>query len=69
MNVAIRQWEPIATAPDNQVVEVAVLEAHGYHAFACRVRRMENGWVIDEDETKGAVPIDPTHWRDCPNDH
>jgi hypothetical protein len=55
-------WRPISTAPFDILIEVAVIDRAGVHAFAHPVRRMADGWLADE--LKGGIGIDPTHWRD-----
>ena len=54
-------WEPIATAPYDRDLEVAVIEGGEVHALAFACRRKPKGWV---DVRKGSpLFIRPTHWR------
>jgi len=59
---ARKDWHPIATAPFNREVELAVLDTAGRsHALVFPCHRVLHGWV----EAKTAVPVivRPTHWR------
>lgn len=54
-------WEPIAIAPYDRNLEVAVIEAGEVHALVFACRRKPEGWV---DVRKGLpLFIRPTHWR------
>jgi hypothetical protein len=55
-------WEPIATAPYDHDLELAVIDALGEHAlvFPCR-RSILDGWI--NATTGKKVDVRPTHWR------
>ena len=56
-------WQPIATAPYDRDLELAVIDASGEHAlvFPCR-RSILDGWT---NRTTGKrVDVRPTHWRE-----
>lgn len=57
-----REWKAIQTAPFDQLIEVAVIDHDGVHAFIFPVRRLAGGWLADG--IKGRIDIDPTHWRE-----
>jgi hypothetical protein len=54
-------WHPIATAPFDRDLELAVLEAGNAHALVMRCRRNRHGWA--NASTGKPVDVDPTHWR------
>jgi hypothetical protein len=57
------EWKPIATAPFNRDLEVAVLDYDGVHAAVFPCRRVLHGWI----NAKTKQPIEelrPTHWRE-----
>jgi hypothetical protein len=49
------QWEPIATAPFDRELELAVLDKD-----ACR--RISGGWI--NAKSKQQIDVRPTHWRE-----
>lgn len=54
-------FKPIATAPFDCDLELAVIDASGEHALVFPCRRVLNGWV---DGTTGKpIAVRPTHWR------
>jgi len=54
-------WEPIATAPKDQELELAVIERSEVHVLVFACHRSRSGWI---DARNGRpVFIDPTHWR------
>jgi len=55
-------WHPIATAPFDRDLELAVLEAGKAHALVVRCRRSRHGWA--NAATGKPVEVNPTHWRD-----
>jgi hypothetical protein len=56
------EWQPIATAPFNRDLELAVLDAHGSpHALVFPCRKVLHRWV--EAGTAVPVIVSPTHWR------
>ncbi|TPQ30522.1 hypothetical protein C2U70_26310 [Bradyrhizobium guangdongense] len=54
-------WQPIATAPIAEDLELSVIENAEVHSLVFPCRRSEDGWV--DCQTKRLVPIHPTHWR------
>jgi len=58
-------WHPIATAPFDRDLEVAVLEKSDVHALAVRCRRVPLGWV--NAVTGKPIDVNPTHWREWPD--
>jgi hypothetical protein len=56
------QWQPIATAPFESDLQLAVIDVSGTHALVFPCRRAVYGWV----STKAGVAADvhPTHWRE-----
>jgi hypothetical protein len=55
-------WRPIATAPFDCDLEVAVINHDGAHALAFPCRRILSGWA--DAITKKLVAVYPTHWRE-----
>jgi len=55
-------WHPIATAPFDRDLELAVLEKDDVHALVVRCRRDSLGWV--NAATGQPIRVDPTHWRE-----
>jgi len=60
-------WHPIATAPFNCDLELAVLEGADAHALVFRCRRARNGWI--NAATGVRIDVEPTHWREWPDNH
>lgn len=56
------QWQPIATAPFDRDLELAVLEAGETHALVFPCRRAPAGWL--RSATEDPVKVHPTHWRE-----
>jgi hypothetical protein len=56
------EWQPIATAPFDRDLEVAVIGCDGTHALVFACRRILGGWV--DAKTKKPVTVYPTHWRE-----
>jgi len=54
-------WCPIATAPFDRDLELAVLEAGKAHALVMRCRRIRQGWA--NAVTGKLLDVNPTHWR------
>lgn len=54
-------WKPIATAPFDRVLELAVVGSDGPHALVFPCLRILCGWI--SAETKKPVEVRPTHWR------
>lgn len=60
-------WHPIATAPFDCDLELAVLEGGDVHALVMRCRRVPLGWV--NTTTGKPIDVNPTHWREWPEAH
>ena len=54
-------WEPIATAPFDCDLQLAVIDAQGVHKLVFPCRRVLHGWL--NAETRLPVLVRPTHWR------
>jgi hypothetical protein len=54
-------WQPIASAPFDHDIELAVIDYDGAHALVFPCRRILSGWM--NAETKERVEVHPTHWR------
>jgi len=54
-------WEPIASAPSDGDLELAVLDRDGHHALVFPCRRMADGWM--NALTRERLDVHPTHWR------
>jgi hypothetical protein len=54
-------WQPIATAPFEEDLELAVLDSDGEHALVFPCRRVPGGWI--NPANKQWVIVQPTHWR------
>lgn len=54
-------WNPVATAPFGQDLQLAVIDQDGVHALVFPCQRERTGWrnVV----TGAPVDIRPTHWR------
>ena len=56
------EWQPIATAPIDRDLELAVLDDDGVHALVFACRRARQGWV--KSKSGASVDVHPTHWRE-----
>lgn len=54
-------WHPIANAPFNRDLELAVLDHDGPHALVFPCRRTLTGWIASK--TRQRLDVWPTHWR------
>ena len=54
-------WQPIATAPFNCDLEIAVLDEDGAHALVFACRRIPGGWT--KSRTQEQIEVHATHWR------
>jgi hypothetical protein len=54
-------WQPIATAPFDRDLQLAVLDTRGSHALVFPCRRVLHGWA--QAVTRAPVTVHPTHWR------
>ena len=55
-------WQPIASAPFDCDLELAVIEQDGPHAVVFACRRTDDGWI--NAKSKERVGVHPTHWRE-----
>ena len=55
-------WQPIATAPFDRDLELAVIDRDGTHALVFPCRRVLTGWV--RASTRDKVEVSPSHWRE-----
>jgi hypothetical protein len=64
----VEMWEPIATAPYDRDLELAVIDASGeLHSLVFSCRRTLDGWI--NAKTKKRVEVYPTHWRGRKTEH
>ena len=54
-------WTPIASAPYDRDLELAVIDEEGYHALVFPCRRRDGHWV--DARTGATVQVRPSHWR------
>ena len=69
LNAALRRlcdvdkmWHPIAGAPSNRDIELAVVDTDGPHALVFPCRRIAAGWMNAQSGER--LDVRPTHWRD-----
>lgn len=56
-------WQPIATAPFDRDLRLAVIDRQGVaHALVFPCRRILGGWL--KAETNARIDVDPTHWQE-----
>jgi hypothetical protein len=55
-------WNPIASAPFDRELELAVLGYDGAHALVFPCRRILYGWI--DAATLRPVQVSPSHWRE-----
>jgi len=55
-------WQPVASAPFERHLELAVIDGRKSHALVFPCCRVADGWI--EARTGRRVDIVPTHWRD-----
>ena len=56
-------WKPIATAPYDRDLRLALIDARGEaHALVFPCRRILGGWI--KAQTQERLSIDPTHWQE-----
>ncbi len=58
----VEGWLPIATAPFDRDLELAVIDYDGVHALVFPCRRVLGSWI--KSETKERLDVQPTHWRE-----
>lgn len=56
------EWQPVATAPFDRNIELAVIRSATPHAVAFPCRRILHGWL--DADTKESIDVQPTHWRE-----
>ena len=56
------EWRPIATAPFDRDLELAVINYYGVHTLIFPCRRILTGWL--KSGTQEQVNVLPTHWRE-----
>ena len=56
------EWQPIATAPFDRDLELAVINYDGVHALVFPCRRILGSWI--DAETRERIDVRPTHWRE-----
>jgi hypothetical protein len=54
------EWLPIATAPYDCELELAVIDPEA-HALVFPCRRISGGWI--KAATDERIEVHPTHWR------
>jgi len=54
-------WHPIATAPFNYDLELAVQDRDGTHSLVFPCQRTLTGWIASK--TGERLDVSPTHWR------
>lgn len=59
------EWKPIAAAPFDCDLELAVIEYDGTHALVFPCRRLLHGW-LNAQTKKPIYDLRPTHWRYWP---
>jgi hypothetical protein len=60
--VSLLGWHAISRAPFDRDLELAVLDTDGPHALVFPCQRILHGWV--KAETREAIEVRPTHWRE-----
>jgi hypothetical protein len=56
------EWEPIAAAPFDRDLQLAVIENDDQHVLTFPCRRIFGGWLHAESGKR--VDVNPTHWRE-----
>jgi hypothetical protein len=56
-----QSWQPVATAPFDRLLELAVIDRDGVHTVAFACRRILGGWL--KAESRERIEVAPTHWR------
>jgi len=54
-------WQPIATAPFDRDLQLAVIDGDGPHLLVFPCRRILHGWM--KAGTQERIDVRPTHWR------
>jgi hypothetical protein len=55
-------WQPIASAPFDRDLELAVIDQDEAHALVFPCRRLLGGWM--NSLTWQRIDVRPTHWRE-----
>jgi hypothetical protein len=55
-------WQPVANAPFDRDLELAVIDYDGTHALVFPCRRILTGWM--KSGTQQLITVRPTHWRE-----
>jgi hypothetical protein len=61
------EWQPIATAPFDRDLELAVIDYEGSHALVFPCRHILGGWL--NAQSNKSVIVYPTHWREWQDPH
>jgi hypothetical protein len=56
------EWKPIASAPFDRDLELAVIDYDGPQGLVFPCRRLLDGWI--NAETRMRIDVRPTHWRE-----
>jgi hypothetical protein len=56
------EWNPVASAPFDRDLELAVIDYDGPHGLVFPCRRILDGWL--NAETTMRIDVRPTHWRE-----
>ena len=56
------EWHPIATAPFDRDLELAVIDHGEMHALVFPCRRVLTGWTVAK--ANKLIDVQPTHWRE-----
>lgn len=56
------EWQTIATAPFDRIIELALIAGPSPHGLAFPCRRILHGWLNAEAGKR--IEVRPTHWRD-----
>jgi hypothetical protein len=60
------EWQRVAVAPFDCILELAVKSAAGIDAIAIPCRRVLKGWITAS--TGESIDVQPTHWREWSSD-
>jgi hypothetical protein len=55
-------WQPVASAPLDRDLELAVIDKADVHALVFPCRRLRDHWI--HAGTHARVEVHPTHWRE-----
>jgi hypothetical protein len=57
------EWKPIATAPFDRDLQLAVIDSRATRVIAFPCRRVTGDGWLDVETNKQVYYIRPTHWR------